>query len=185
MQYHSTNGQVPPTTFEQAVIDGLAKDKGLFMPEAVPALPASFFADLPTLSLGDIARKVARLFIEDEIPEAVLGQIAEEALNFPIPLVSLDSHLHVLELFHGPTLAFKDVGARFMSRVMAHFLRGVDKKVYVLVATSGDTGSAVARSTSPGCCRRASTTSTPTANWRPKWRTRRWCSRCPAATMAT
>jgi threonine synthase len=145
MQYHSTNRQVLPATFEQAVIDGLAKDKGLFMPESVPALPAAFFADLPSLSLGDIARKVARLFIEDEIPEAVLGQLAEEALNFPIPLVSLAPHLHVLELFHGPTLAFKDVGARFMSRVMAHFLRGVDKKVYVLVATSGDTGSAVAQ----------------------------------------
>jgi len=145
MQYHSTNRQVPPATFEQAVIDGLAKDKGLFMPESVPALPAAFFTDLPALSLGDIARKVARPFIEDEIPEAVLGQLVEEALNFPIPLVSLAPQLHVLELFHGPTLAFKDVGARFMSRVMAHFLRGVDKKVYVLVATSETTGSAVAQ----------------------------------------
>ncbi len=145
MQYFSTNQQILPVDFRQAVIDGLAKDRGLFMPEEIPALPASFFQALPDLSLREIARNVAWLFIEKEIPGPVLGQIIEEALNFPIPLVSLEPNLHILELFHGPTLAFKDVGARFMSRIMAHFLKDTEKKVYVLVATSGDTGSAVAQ----------------------------------------
>jgi threonine synthase len=115
------------------------------MPETIPALPESFFQQLPDLSLPQIAKEVARLFVGDEIIKEDLSLIIEEALNFDIPLVQLDTNLHVLELFHGPTAAFKDVGARFMSRVMAHLLREVEKKVYVLVATSGDTGSAVAQ----------------------------------------
>lgn len=145
MQYYSTNLQTPPTSFQEAVIAGLAKDKGLFMPETIPALPESFFQNLSNLALPQIAKEVARLFVGDEIIKEDLSLIIEEALNFDIPLVQLDANLHVLELFHGPTAAFKDVGARFMSRVMAHLLREVEKKVYVLVATSGDTGSAVAQ----------------------------------------
>jgi threonine synthase len=145
MQYYSTNLQTPPTTFQDAVIAGLAKDKGLFMPENIPALPESFFQTLPQLSLAQIAKEVAKPFIGEELIKEDLSLIIEEALNFDIPLVQLSDNLHILELFHGPTAAFKDVGARFMSRVMAHFLRDVGKKVYVLVATSGDTGSAVAQ----------------------------------------
>lgn len=145
MQYYSTNLLTPPTTFQNAVIEGLAKDKGLFMPEQIPALPASFFQQLPHMSLTQIAKEVALPFIGDELVKEEISLIIEEALNFDIPLVQLNEHAHILELFHGPTAAFKDVGARFMSRVMAHLLRDVGKKVYVLVATSGDTGSAVAQ----------------------------------------
>jgi threonine synthase len=145
MQYYSTNGNVARTNFQSAVIEGLAKDKGLFMPEQIPALPADFFKRLPSLSLPEIAFEVARPFIGDEIPAEVLKGICEEAFNFPVPLVKLRNDLYILELFHGPTLAFKDVGARFMSRVMSYFLKNEAKKVYVLVATSGDTGSAVAQ----------------------------------------
>jgi len=145
MNYFSTNRQVPATTFAHAVIEGLAADKGLFMPETIPALPRAFFEKLPSLSLPEIGFEVARHFAGDEISEADLRRICEDALNFEIPLTELDSTTHILELFHGPTLAFKDVGARFMSRVMAHLLRNETKKVTVLVATSGDTGSAVAQ----------------------------------------
>jgi threonine synthase len=145
MQYYSTNQLTPPTSFQQAVIEGLAKDKGLFMPEHIPALPEDFFRQLPDMTLPELAKRVATLFTGDELLKEDLSLIIEEALNFEIPLVQINEHTHILELFHGPTAAFKDVGARFMSRVMAHLLRDVEKKVYVLVATSGDTGSAVAQ----------------------------------------
>lgn len=145
MKYFSTNRQVPAASFAQAVIEGLAADKGLFMPETIPAFPAEFFRKLPTLSLAEIGFEVARPFVGSEISESDLWNICQEALNFEIPLRELDAHTQVLELFHGPTLAFKDVGARFMSRTMAHLLRNETKKVTVLVATSGDTGSAVAQ----------------------------------------
>ncbi len=145
MNYFSTNGQVPAATFSEAVIEGLAADKGLFMPESIPVLPDAFFQQLPGMSLPEIGFAVAKHFTGDEISETDLKRICEDALNFEIPLVELDAHTHVLELTHGPTLAFKDVGARFMSRVMAHLLKNEKKKVTVLVATSGDTGSAVAQ----------------------------------------
>lgn len=145
MRYFSTNRQVPAATFAHAVIEGLAADRGLFMPETIPCLPDSFFNRLPLLSLPEIGFEIARHFVGHEIDAAQLRRICEESLNFDIPLIELDAHTHVLELFHGPTLAFKDVGARFMSRVMAHLLRDEKKKVHVLVATSGDTGSAVAQ----------------------------------------
>lgn len=145
MQYYSTNLLTPPTTFQKAVIEGLAKDKGLFMPEHIPALPDDFFKRLPEMSLPQLAKEVALPFIGDELVKEEIAQIIEEALNFDIPLVQINENTHILELFHGPTAAFKDVGARFMSRVMAHLLKDVGKKVYVLVATSGDTGSAVAQ----------------------------------------
>jgi threonine synthase len=144
MYYYSTNLQTPPTTFADAVLAGLARDKGLFMPERIPTLPESFFRQLPEMTFTQIANHVASPFVGEEIAKEDLSRIIEDALNFEIPLVQLGDNIHILELFHGPTAAFKDVGARFMSRVMAHFLKGVEKKVYVLVATSGDTGSAVA-----------------------------------------
>jgi threonine synthase len=115
------------------------------MPDHIPVLPESFFQKLPFLTLPEIAKQVARHFVGNEISEQALDAIIEDALNFEIPLVELREDLHILELFHGPTLAFKDVGARFMSRIMAYFLKDVGQKVYVLVATSGDTGSAVAQ----------------------------------------
>jgi threonine synthase len=145
MNYYSTNQQVTPVSFNEAVISGLAPDKGLFMPEQIPVLPQTFIDHLPDLSLTEIALEVARPFVGSEIPDKDLQAIIAQALNFEIPLVELREDLHILELFHGPTLAFKDVGARFMSRVMAYFLKNVGQKVYVLVATSGDTGSAVAQ----------------------------------------
>lgn len=145
MQYYSTNKQTAPVSFKEAVIRGLAQDKGLFMPEQIPTLPQDFFNRLPQLSLPQIAIEVARPFVGNEIPENVLAGIVEEVFNFDIPLVELNRDVHILELFHGPTAAFKDVGARFMSRVMSYFLKDVKSSVYVLVATSGDTGSAVAQ----------------------------------------
>ncbi|MDJ1493758.1 threonine synthase [Cytophagaceae bacterium DM2B3-1] len=145
MNYFSTNRQVPATSFAHAVIEGLAADKGLFMPETIPALSPDFFTKLPSLSLPEIGFEIARNFVGDEITESDLSQICEEALNFEIPLNELDAQTHILELFHGPTLAFKDVGARFMSRIMSHLLKNETKKVIVLAATSGDTGSAVAQ----------------------------------------
>ena len=114
MQYFSTSRQVPATTFSHAVIEGLAADGGLFMPETIPALPESFFNRLPLLSLPEIGFEVARHFTGAEIGDADLRRICNDALDFEIPLIELDAHTHVLELFHGPTLAFKDVGARFM-----------------------------------------------------------------------
>lgn len=145
MNYYSTNQQTNPVSFNEAVISGLAKDKGLFMPDHIPALPNSFINRLPDLSLLEIATEIALPFIGQEIPEEDLRAIIAEALDFEIPLIKLREDLYILELFHGPTLAFKDVGARFMSRIMSYFLRNVQQKVYVLVATSGDTGSAVAQ----------------------------------------
>ncbi len=145
MKYFSTNRQVPATSFAHAVVEGLAADKGLFMPESIPALPAGFFARLPSYSLPEIGFEVAKPFVGTDLSETDLRTICEDAFTFEIPLIELDAQTHVLELFHGPTLAFKDVGARFMSRVMAHLLRHETNKVTVLVATSGDTGSAVAQ----------------------------------------
>jgi len=145
MHYFSTNRQVPAASFAHAVIEGLAADKGLFMPESIPVLSAAFFQKLPSLSLPEIGYEVASLFAGNEIAASDLRHICEDALNFDIPIRKLDDSTHILELFHGPTLAFKDVGARFMSRVMAHLLRNESKNVTVLVATSGDTGSAVAQ----------------------------------------
>src|SRR5229473_7863026 len=122
---------------------GLAEDGGLYMPVTVPALPAAFFARLRGLTLPQIAFEAGTLFLADDVPEDILPTIAAEALNFPAPLVTLAGDLHILELFLGPTLAFKDFGARFMARLMGYFVRGETRPLTVLVATSGDTGSAV------------------------------------------
>lgn len=145
MKYYSTNGQVPDVTLQEAVVKGLAPDKGLFMPETIKILPASFFENIANLSFQEIAYTVADAFFGGDIEKDTLKEIVYDTLNFDAPVVHVTDNIYSLELFHGPTLAFKDVGARFMARLLGYFIRKQDQKdVKVLVATSGDTGSAVA-----------------------------------------
>lgn len=144
MQYYSTNNKENKVSFKQAILQGLANDKGLFMPEKISRLPETFFKNLSHLTLQEIAFKVALNFIEDEISENELHFIIENSISFEAPIIKLSDDLSILELFHGPTLAFKDFGARFMARTMEYFLKGLNKEITILVATSGDTGSAVA-----------------------------------------
>ena len=144
MRYYSTNGKAPWASLREAVVNGLAPDRGLYMPERIDPMPEAFFRELPEMDLRQTALAVAtRYFGEDVDPEA-LEQIVYGALNFEIPAVEIDGRVCSLELFHGPTLAFKDVGARFMARLLAYFNQDETREVNVLVATSGDTGSAVA-----------------------------------------
>ncbi|MFL5811907.1 MAG: threonine synthase [Flavisolibacter sp.] len=144
MLYFSTNGQAAKADFKEATIRGQAPDKGLYFPEAIPSLPKEFIGNITKISKEEIAYTVIRPYTGDTIPENELKKIVEETVNFQFPLISITGYLFALELFHGPTLAFKDVGARFMSRCLGHFVRNNDKKITVLVATSGDTGGAVA-----------------------------------------
>ncbi|WP_314126790.1 threonine synthase [Segatella maculosa] len=145
MNYYSTNHKAPTATLEEAVIKGLAPDRGLYMPEELKTLPASFFNHIDTLSFQEIAFEVATCFFGDDIEAADLKNIVCDTLSFDIPIVNIENNIYSLELFHGPTLAFKDVGARFMARLLRHFIRKESRgQVNVLVATSGDTGSAVA-----------------------------------------
>jgi threonine synthase len=145
MKYYSTNKQTNAVDLQEAVVKGLAGDRGLFMPENIPVLPDSFFNQLPEMSFQEIAGEVAQAFFGEDIEPATLQTIVHETLNFDTPVVRVKDSVYSLELFHGPTLAFKDVGARFMARMLAYFIRkqGLNE-VQVLVATSGDTGSAVA-----------------------------------------
>lgn len=144
MNYFSTNGKTELTSLEQAVIKGLAPDKGLFMPESIKKLPQEFFDNIDRMSLQEISYQVATAFFGEDIPTDELKKIVYETMNFEIPLVKVKENIYSLELFHGPTLAFKDVGARFMARMLGYFVKSSNKQVNVLVATSGDTGSAVA-----------------------------------------
>lgn len=144
MLYYSTNGIAPKSTLKDAVVKGLASDKGLFMPEKIQSLPKAFFNNIAEMSLQDIGYVVANTLFGQDIDSDKLQQIVNETLNFDIPLVHVDANKYSLELFHGPTLAFKDVGARFMARLLGYFNNNSNKNVNVLVATSGDTGSAVA-----------------------------------------
>jgi threonine synthase len=144
MQYFSTNDNAPRVSFKQATINGQAPDKGLYFPEAIPILPDSFIKNIQSFSNEAIAYEVIKPYVAASIPEEILKNIVEETINFPIPLVEINDQISSLELFHGPTLAFKDVGARFMSRCLGYFVKDQPKKVTVLVATSGDTGGAVA-----------------------------------------
>ena len=144
MKYYSTNHQTPDVSLQEAVVKGLAADKGLFMPERINELPVSFFEQMSQMSLQEVAYQVAQAFFGEDIPADKLKQIVYDTMNFNIPLVKVSDNIYSLELFHGPTLAFKDVGARFMARMLGYFVSGQDKLVNVLVATSGDTGSAVA-----------------------------------------
>lgn len=145
MKYRSTTGNAPEVSLEEAVVKGLAPDRGLYMPERIPALPQDFFKRLPSMSLPEIAGEVAAALFGEDVEPELLKALTEDAMNFPIPLVKVSEGRYSLELFHGPTLAFKDVGARFMARLLGYFNRdNRDRMVNVLVATSGDTGSAVA-----------------------------------------
>jgi threonine synthase len=144
MNYYSLNKKAPKTSFKDAVIKGLAPDKGLYFPESITPLPKSFFNQIDSLSYNDIAFEAIKQFVSPDIPEAVLKQIMEETLSFDFPIVQLNENISTLELFHGPTMAFKDVGARFMACCLGYFNQNNDKEVTVLVATSGDTGGAVA-----------------------------------------
>lgn len=145
MKYYSTNKNAPDATLEEAVVKGLAADRGLYMPAEIKKLPVSFFEGIDKLSFQEIAYRVADAFFGSDIPAETLKQIVYDTLSFDVPAVKVKDDIYSLELFHGPTLAFKDVGARFMARLLGYFIRKEGKKqVNVLVATSGDTGSAVA-----------------------------------------
>ncbi len=144
MKYYSTNGTAPLASLEKAVVKGLAEDRGLYMPEHIKPLPEEFFSNIQDMSFHDIACTVAQAFFGEDVPEEDLRRIVCDTLSFDVPAVKVCDDIYSLELFHGPTLAFKDVGARFMARMLRHFLRSGSGEVNVLVATSGDTGSAVA-----------------------------------------
>lgn len=144
MQYFSTNKQSPEVDFKDATIQGQAPDKGLYYPAYVPRFSSSLLSTLPSLAKEDVAFEVMQPYTGNCLPPEVLHQIVSQTIAFDFPLVPVSPGISTLELFHGPTLAFKDVGARFMSRCLGYFNRGNDKKVTVLVATSGDTGGAVA-----------------------------------------
>ena len=144
MLYYSLNHQSPKVSFRDATIQGQAPDKGLYFPEVIPVFERKMIGHIEDYSKEAIAFEVIRPFTGDSIPDEILSQIVAETIDFDFPLVPVTSDSFALELFHGPTLAFKDVGARFMSRCLGHFVRNRDKKITVLVATSGDTGGAVA-----------------------------------------
>ena len=145
MKYYSTNGKADRATLHEAVVKGLASDKGLFMPEVIRHLPESFFDEIQDLSFQEVAYRVADAFFGEDVPADTLKQIVYDTLNFDCPVVKVTENIYSLELFHGPTLAFKDVGARFMARLLGYFIKQEGcNQVNVLVATSGDTGSAVA-----------------------------------------
>ena len=144
MKFYSTNNKDLRVSFKEAVFNSMPLDKGLYMPEVIPQLPTDFIDHIEKYSLTEIAYEVASALLKDEIPAEDLKALVAEAANFNAPAVALDDHTFVLELFHGPSLAFKDFGARFMSRVMGYFLKDGEQLLDVLVATSGDTGGAVA-----------------------------------------
>ena len=146
MKYYSTNGKAPLASLEKAVVKGLAEDRGLYMPERIEKMPKAFFEDISSMSFQDIAYNVASNFFGEDVDEDALQDIVYDTLSFDCPVVKVTDNIYSLELFHGPTLAFKDVGARFMARLLGYFIgkSGKSGLVNVLVATSGDTGSAVA-----------------------------------------
>ena len=145
MKYYSTNKQAPLATLKEAVVKGLAGDRGLYMPEHIMQLPASFFEHIDQMSFQELSYIVADAFFGEDVDKDDLRRIVYDTLSFDCPVVQVDDNIYALELFHGPTLAFKDVGARFMARLLQYFIRQeAEERVNVLVATSGDTGSAVA-----------------------------------------
>ncbi len=144
MQYYSLNKISPDTDFKAATLLGQAPDKGLYFPRVIPTFEKSFIDQLHSLSNEEIAYTVIAPYVGETIPEIELRRIVAETLAFPIPLQKVTEDIYSLELFHGPTLAFKDVGARFMSRCLGYFAKNISQRVVVLVATSGDTGGAVA-----------------------------------------
>ncbi|MGB5238468.1 MAG: threonine synthase [Flavobacteriaceae bacterium] len=145
MKFYSLNRNSAPVSFREAVLRGIAPDRGLYFPENIESLPASFIANLIAHSNAELAFHAMQQFTREDIPDMVLMEMVHEVLQFDFPLVSLTNEIAVLELFHGPTMAFKDVGARFMAQCMGYFASSGSKETTVLVATSGDTGGAVAR----------------------------------------
>ena len=146
MKYYSTNNQAPIADLHKAVVKGLAEDRGLYMPERINKLPKEFFENIDKMSFQEIAYTVANAFFGEDVDPDALHDIVYDTLSFDCPVAKVKDNIYTLELFHGPTLAFKDVGARFMARLLQYFIRqeGKGQQVNVLVATSGDTGSAVA-----------------------------------------
>ena len=146
MKYYSTNGKAPIADLHKAVVKGLAEDRGLYMPERINKLPQEFFDNIEKMSFQEIAYTVASAFFGEDVDPDALHDIVYDTLAFDCPVVNVKDNIYTLELFHGPTLAFKDVGARFMARLLQYFIKKENnhKQVNVLVATSGDTGSAVA-----------------------------------------
>ena len=145
MKYYSTNKKVSGVSLQDAVVKGLAEDKGLFMPDVIKALPQSFFDNIENMTFQEMSYVVADAFFGEDVEAEALKKIVYDTLSFDVPLVHVTDNIYSLELYHGPTLAFKDVGGRFMSRLLGYFIQKQgEKDVKVLVATSGDTGSAVA-----------------------------------------
>lgn len=144
MNFYSLHKNAPVVSFKDAVINGIAPDKGLYFPESIPPLPSSFFDGMEDMSNTDIAFTAIRPFVTEDVPDTVLRPILENVLDFDFPVVPIEQQIGTLELFHGPTMAFKDVGARFMAQCLGYFSRDTKNEVTVLVATSGDTGGAVA-----------------------------------------
>lgn len=146
MNFYNIHNKRERVSFKTGVLKGSASDQGLFFPEYIPVLPDSFFRRLESMTLPDVATSVLKSFMEDDFSDKDLQDICGSAFNFPIPLNPIDDHLYVLELFHGPSLAFKDIGARFLAEVLKKIAFEQEGSITVLVATSGDTGSAVAKS---------------------------------------
>lgn len=144
MQLYSTKNKSKLFSLEEAVVKGLPDDNGLFMPAEIPLLPMGFFKEMQQISFQDIAFTVAQILIGDSVPKDEIKKIVYRAVNFEAPIIEIEKNIYVLELFHGPTLAFKDFGARFMSGLLQYFVNKQEKKLTILVATSGDTGGAVA-----------------------------------------
>ncbi len=144
MNYYSLNNSAPKVSFKEAVINGIAPDRGLYFPSEIITLPSSFFEEITTLSNHEIAFRAIHQFVKADLPEPVLKEILVQVLDFEFPVVPIDVNTGTLELFHGPTMAFKDVGARFMAQCLGYFSKNTSTEVTVLVATSGDTGGAVA-----------------------------------------
>jgi threonine synthase len=142
MKYYSTNKKSEDLSFKEAVIRGLAPDNGLYFPERIEKLPEGLIGS--GKSIEELGFEVAKRFVDGEIPDADLERIVSETVNFPLPIVEVEKDVFSLELWHGPTCAFKDVGGRFLARCLSHFVQSGGEKVTILVATSGDTGSAVA-----------------------------------------
>lgn len=145
MQFYSTKHQSAPANLEEVVMQGLPPDNGLYMPDEIKPMPEDFWQNIDRLSFPEMSYQLALQLLQDTIPSQVLRQIVYDAVNFEAPVVPLSSNLRCLELFHGPSLAFKDFGARFMARMMGYFVGRSPQKLYILVATSGDTGGAVAQ----------------------------------------
>ncbi len=144
MQFFSTKNKTQKVDFQTALFKGLPDDNGLYMPLRFNKLPQSFFENIETLSMPEMAYQISKTILTDSIPDAALKNIIKNAVNFPAPVTTLNESTHILELYHGPSLAFKDFGARFMAECMSHFLQKEKKEITILVATSGDTGGAVA-----------------------------------------